>query len=96
MFDSYSRLSFNNLYDRRGTLMHKNNIRKNIGLQDSVIHEFRSGDRLDLLSFHHYNTYELGWAILQANPKYRSEYDIKCGDTIIIPHYLEVMKCLKS
>lgn len=94
MFDRYSRLSINNLYDRRGTLMHKNNIRRNVGLDNCVIHEFRSGDRLDMLSFNHYGTYDLGWVILQANPKYRNEESIKCGDTIIIPDYYEVMKCL--
>lgn len=96
MFDRYSRLSIDNLYDHRGTLMHKNDIRRSVSNKDCTIHIFRGGDRIDSLSYAHYGTYDLGWVIMYANPKYRREEDIKSGDAIIIPNYNEVLKCLKK
>ena len=96
MFDKYSRLSMDNLYDYKGTLMHKNNIRKGISNKNCTIHVYRGNDRLDNLSYAHYGTHDLGWAILTANPKYRCEDDIQSGDTIIIPDYSEVLKCLNQ
>ena len=38
-----------------------------------------------------YDNTALRWAILDANPKYRTEFDIKNGDVILIPDYDEVV-----
>lgn len=49
------------------------------------------GDTLDGLSFKSYGNTALRWAILDANPQYRSEFDIKPGDVVLIPSYEEVV-----
>ena len=49
------------------------------------------GDTLDGIAYKQYGNAYLGWAILDANPKYRTEFDIKNGDVILIPDYEEVV-----
>lgn len=49
------------------------------------------GDTLDGVAFRHYGISALRWAILDANTKYRTEFDIKNGDVILIPDYEEVV-----
>lgn len=49
------------------------------------------GDTLDGISFKFYNSTALRWAILDANPQYRTEFDILPGDTLLIPDYEEVV-----
>lgn len=55
------------------------------------MHEWCEGDTLDGVAFRYYGISALRWAILDANPKYRTEFDIKNGDTILIPDYEEVV-----
>ena len=50
------------------------------------------GDTLDGISYKMYSNSQLGWAILDANPLYMSEMDIKSGDIILIPPFEEVAK----
>lgn len=54
-------------------------------------HEWCEGDTLDGVSYRYYGNSALRWAILDANPKYRTEFDIKNGDIILIPNYEEVV-----
>lgn len=54
-------------------------------------YEWKEGDTLDGVSYHQYGETALRWAILDANPKYRTEFDIKNGDNIFIPDYNEVV-----
>lgn len=49
------------------------------------------GDTLDGLSYKFYGNTVFRWAILDANPQYRTEFDIEPGDTILIPSYDEVV-----
>lgn len=56
-----------------------------------INHEWCEGDTLDGVSHHYYGISALRWAILDANPKYRTEFDIKNGDIILIPDYEEVV-----
>lgn len=49
------------------------------------------GDTLDGVSYRHYGISALRWAILDANPHYRTEFDIKNGDIVMIPDYEEVV-----
>lgn len=55
------------------------------------LHEWCDGDTLDGVSYRYYGNCALRWAILDANPKYRTEFDIKNGDIIYIPDYEEVV-----
>lgn len=50
------------------------------------------GDTLDGIAFKNYGNANLYWAILDANPQYMSEMDIKVGDTIMIPSFSEVTR----
>lgn len=54
-------------------------------------YEWREGDTLDGVSYRHYGICALRWAILDANPRYRTEFDINSGDIILIPDYEEVV-----
>lgn len=56
------------------------------------LYEWIEGDTLDGVAFKFYENTALRWAILDANPKYRTEFDIKNGDTILIPDYDEVVE----
>ena len=49
------------------------------------------GDTLDGVSYRVYGECALRWAILDANPKYRTEFEIEAGDILIIPRYDEVV-----
>lgn len=49
------------------------------------------GDTLDGVSYKAYGFTSLRWAILDANPKYRTEFDIRNGDVINLPSYEEVV-----
>ena len=59
--------------------------------EDCINHEWCEGDTLDGVSYRYYGISALRWAILDANPKYRTEFDIKNGDVILIPDYEEVV-----
>ena len=50
------------------------------------------GDTLDGISYKHYGNAQLGWAIMDANPVYLSEIDIKAGDIVKIPPFEEVVR----
>lgn len=56
-----------------------------------INHEWCEGDTLDGVAYRYYGICALRWAILDANPKYRTEFNIKNGDIILIPNYEEVV-----
>lgn len=56
-----------------------------------TVYEWREGDSLDGVAYRYYESTSLRWAILDANPQYRTEFDIKNGDSILIPSYEEVV-----
>lgn len=60
----------------------------------ATYHTWTSGDTLDFLAYKIYNNSELWWAILDANPQYQSELDIKVGDIVTIPTFKEVVSKL--
>lgn len=59
--------------------------------ENCSIHEWCEGDTLDGVAYRYYGACALRWAILDANPRYRTEFDIKNGDSILIPDYEEVV-----
>lgn len=58
-------------------------------------HEWVEGDTLDGVAFRYYEDTNLRWAILDANPKYKTEFGIKNGDIINIPDYENIVEVLK-
>jgi phage tail protein X len=50
------------------------------------------GDTLDGISYNQYGKASMMWALLDANPKFQSELDIKPGDVLAIPPLSEVLK----
>ena len=59
--------------------------------ENCSVHEWIEGDTLDGVSYRSYGVCALRWAILDANPQYRTEFDIKSGDLVYIPDYEEVV-----
>lgn len=49
------------------------------------------GDTLDGVAFKHFGDCALRWAILDANPEYRTEFEIEAGDVILLPDPDEVV-----
>ena len=60
--------------------------------RDVVYHTWTDADTLDFLAYQKYGTSELWWVIMDANPQYQCEMDIKAGDIIIIPSANEAIK----
>lgn len=81
------------IYNRLGedTPILKMRSRFTFDIQKASIHEWVEGDTLDGLAYKYYGVSALRWAILDANPLYRSEYEINYGDRIFIPAYEEVV-----
>lgn len=50
------------------------------------------GDTIDGIAYKQYGNAQLWWAIMDANPAYQSELEIKPGHVIAIPSFDEVVK----
>lgn len=50
------------------------------------------GDTIDGIAHKQYGNAQLWWAIMEANPLYQSEIEIKPGDVLMIPPFEEVVK----
>ena len=68
--------------------------RSNFNLDGATFYTVVQGDTLDGIAYSHYSNAQLGWAIMDANPKYLSELELKPGDVIIIPSFDEVVKAI--
>lgn len=53
---------------------------------------FKKDDKLDVLSYKFYGDSFYWWCILDCNPQYMSEIEIKSGDHILIPPKSEVLR----
>lgn len=65
--------------------------RHNFNEASGTQYEWVLGDTLDGLAKETYGANALRWAILDANPQYRSEFDIQPGDMILLPDFDEVV-----
>lgn len=63
-------------------------------LTDATYYTFVECDTLDCIAYKQYGDAKLWWAILDANPRFMSEMEIKPGDLLVIPPYEEVLKWL--
>ena len=52
------------------------------------------GDTVDGIAYKQYGNAALWWAIMDSNPQFQHEIEIKPGDLIAIPPYEEVLKWL--
>ena len=66
--------------------------RHNFDLENATIHTWSAEDTLDGIAYKYYEEPDFRWAILDANPKYRTEFDIKVGDTLYIPAYEDIVE----
>lgn len=73
------------------TVVYQSRSKKVYTEADCTIYLFKNGDRLDNLAYSYYGDSSYKWAILDCNPTYLCELDIKIGDYILIPSYKEVM-----
>ena len=65
--------------------------RHKFNLENAIVHTWESSDTLDGVAYQYYEITDLRWAILDANPQYRTEFDIKVGDIVYIPDFAEVV-----
>jgi hypothetical protein len=89
-----SRYTKTNLFNNEGELTFRRRTRMNFSKTGSIPYRFKDGDRLYNLARDYYGDSQLWWVILDANPQYRAEIDIKYGDVLILPSPEEVIKCL--
>ena len=89
-----SRYTHTETYYPKGSGRKVFNIREraNVSLKDAKYHTWVSSDTLDYIAYKEYGDSKFWWIILDANPQYQHELDIKVGDLVAIPPFNEVVK----
>lgn len=77
--------------ESRNTVLLERRERYKFNIENCTTYTWVMGDTLDGVAYNQYGITDLRWAILDANPQYRTEFDIKNGDIILIPDYDEVV-----
>lgn len=57
-----------------------------------TLYTFKEGDTVSNIAYRMYENQDLWWCIMDANPKYETEMDIKPGDVLYIPDYSEIVE----
>lgn len=79
-------------YVRRGqTLILSMRERNHFKESNCSFYTVVQGDTLDGIAYRLYGNAQLGWAIMDANPSYQTELEIKPGDVLKIPPFDEVV-----
>lgn len=79
-------------YVRRGeTLILSIRNRNRFDMGKATFYTVVQGDTIDGIAYKQYGNAQLWWAIMDANPVYQSELEIKPGDVLAIPSYDEVV-----
>ena len=82
-------------YIRKGeVLILSQRSREPINLDNATYYTVIEGDTIDGIAHRMYDNAQLYWVILDVNPRYLSEIDIKAGDVILIPDFDEVVRFL--
>lgn len=63
-------------------------------LKNATYYTVVEGDTIDGIAYKQYGNATLWWAIMDANPRFQHEIEIKPGDLIAIPSYEEVLRWL--
>ena len=79
------------IYDRNDTVVIDSRIKKTFDQSRCTLYLMKQGDTLDNISYKYYGKSCYYWAILDNNPQYLSELEIKIGDYILLPSYSEVV-----
>lgn len=79
-------------YVRQGNLILEVRNRHVFDLTNATFYTVVRGDTLDGIAYKQYGNAGLWWAILDANPSYQTEVEIKAGDVLIIPPFSEVVR----
>lgn len=78
-------------YVCRNTVALKLRERQKFGAVDKFsYYTFIQGDTIDGIAYKYYGNAQYWWAIMDANPRYASEVDIKAGDILTIPSLEEI------
>ena len=86
-----SRFINTNLEERDGVSKLGFYTRNSFNMENATAYTWKEGDTLDGVAYNNYGISEFRWAILDANPQYRSEFDIEPGDILYIPNYDQVV-----
>ena len=62
--------------------------------ENAEMYTWGAEDTLDGVAYQFYDIADLRWAILDANPQYRTEFDIKAGDVLLIPAFEEIVEVI--
>lgn len=79
---------------KSGLVSFKLRTRFKFNLTNAKVHQYSLGETLDGLALHYYQDSQLWWVFLEANTQYKTLFDVKYGDNLIVPSYEEVMLCL--
>ena len=66
--------------------------RNYFNVSKSTFYTVVQGDTIDGIAYRQYGNAQLGWAIMDANPQYQSEVEVKPGDVLTIPSFDEVVR----
>ena len=90
-----SRYTKTSAYVRRGeTLILGIRARSKFDVSKSTFYTVVQGDTIDGIAHKQYGNAQLWWAILDANPVYQAETDLKPGDVLVIPSFEEVVRVI--
>ena len=80
-------------YMRRGeTLVLDIRERVHFNESECTFYTVIQADTIDGIAYKHYGNAQLGWAIMEANPVFQSEIEIKPGDVLMIPPFERVVE----
>lgn len=80
------------MYQRGDSLVFGIRSRNHFNLSKATYYTVVQRDTIDGIAYKHYGNTQLWWAIMDANPQYQSEIEIKAGDILCIPPFEEVVK----
>lgn len=80
------------LYPRGDSLVFGIRNRHKFNLKKAGYHTVVEGDTIDAIAHRYYGNSQLWWAIMDANPRYQSELEIRAGDVLCVPPFEEVVK----
>ena len=75
------------MYQRGASLVFGIRSRNHFNLSKATYYTVVQGDTIDGIAYKHYGNTQLWWAIMDANPQYQSEIEIKAGDILCIPPF---------